>query len=42
MTPQEREVDAALRELEIAFTRHEHPPAATVEEAERYWADKQD
>jgi Ala-tRNA(Pro) deacylase len=39
MTPQEREVDAALRELQIAFTRHEHPPAATVEEAERYWAD---
>ena len=39
MTPQEREVDAALRELKIEFTRHEHPPAATVEEAERYWAD---
>ena len=39
MTPQEREVDAALGGLQIAFTRHEHPPAATVEEAERYWAD---
>jgi Ala-tRNA(Pro) deacylase len=39
VTLQEREVDAALRELDIAYTRHEHPPAATVEEAERYWAD---
>ena len=38
MTPQEREVDARLRELGIAFTRHEHPPVATVEAAERYWA----
>jgi Ala-tRNA(Pro) deacylase len=39
VTSQELEVDAALRGLGIAFTRHEHPAAATVEEAERYWAD---
>lgn len=24
--------------LGIAFARHEHPPVATVEEAERYWS----
>jgi Ala-tRNA(Pro) deacylase len=39
MTPQEEEVDATLRDLGIEFTRHEHPPVATVEEAETYWAD---
>jgi len=27
-----------LRELGIAYERYEHPPAATVEEAERHWA----
>jgi Ala-tRNA(Pro) deacylase len=27
-----------LAALAIAFTRHEHPPVTTVEEAERYWA----
>jgi Ala-tRNA(Pro) deacylase len=35
---QERKVVARLRELGIAFTRHEHPPVATVEAAEQYWA----
>jgi Ala-tRNA(Pro) deacylase len=35
--PQEQAVDARLRELGIAFTRHEHPPVATVEEAEQHW-----
>ena len=39
MTPQEQAVVARLGELGVSFTRHEHPPAATVEEAERYWAD---
>ena len=37
MTAQEREVDARLRDLGIAFTRHEHPSVATVEEAARHW-----
>ena len=26
-----------LRELGIAYERHEHPPVATVEAAEQYW-----
>ncbi len=29
---------ARLAELGIAFERHEHPPVATVDEAEQYWA----
>lgn len=37
MTPQEQLVEARLRELGIAFTRHEHPPVATVEEAAAHW-----
>jgi Ala-tRNA(Pro) deacylase len=39
VTSQEQAVLVRLRELDIPFTRHEHPPAATVEEAERYWVD---
>jgi Ala-tRNA(Pro) deacylase len=39
MTPQEQQVQARLGELHIAFTRHEHPPVATVEEAAAHWAD---
>jgi Ala-tRNA(Pro) deacylase len=35
----ERAVYDRLAELGIAYRRHEHPPAATVEEAERHWAD---
>ena len=31
-------VYARLESLGIAFTRHEHPPVATVEEAEQHWA----
>ena len=27
-----------MRALGIAFTRHEHPPVSTVEEAEPHWA----
>jgi Ala-tRNA(Pro) deacylase len=38
VTPQEAIVVARLRELGIAFTRHEHPPVATVEEASAHWA----
>jgi Ala-tRNA(Pro) deacylase len=38
MTPQEADVVARLTELAIPFTRHEHPPVATVEEASAHWA----
>ena len=38
MTPQEAPVYDRLNALGIVFTRHEHPPAATVEEAEQHWA----
>ena len=38
MTTEEAPVCARLTALGIAFTRHEHPPAATVEEAEPHWA----
>jgi Ala-tRNA(Pro) deacylase len=37
VTPQEQSVETRLRELGIAITRHEHPPAPTVEEAAQYW-----
>jgi Ala-tRNA(Pro) deacylase len=33
----EQQVADALTALGISFTRHEHPPVFTVEEAERYW-----
>ena len=33
----ERNVLEALDALGIAFVRHEHPPVATVEEAEKHW-----
>ena len=38
VTPQEEAVVARLRELAIPFARREHPPVATVEEAERHWS----
>jgi Ala-tRNA(Pro) deacylase len=38
MTTQEAPVYARLTALGIAVTRHEHPPVATVEEAEPHWA----
>jgi Ala-tRNA(Pro) deacylase len=38
MTPQEEPVYARLGALGIAFERHEHPPVATADEAERHWA----
>ena len=39
MTDEEATVCARLSALGIPFTRHEHPAAATVEEAEPHWAD---
>src|SRR5947207_12191548 len=39
IAPQEETVCAKLSELGIDYTRHEHPPVATVEEAEAHWAD---
>ena len=38
MTPQEQSVRERLQELGIAFTCHEHPPVATVDEAAQHWA----
>ncbi len=38
MTDQEQKVQARLTELGIPFTRHEHPPVFTVEEANEHWA----
>lgn len=37
MTDQERAVVARLHELGITYERHEHPPVATVDEAEAHW-----
>lgn len=37
MTAQESAVIARLDELGIAYERHEHPPVATVDEAEAHW-----
>ncbi len=37
MTDQEATVAARLRELGIEYSRHEHPPVATVDEAEEHW-----
>jgi Ala-tRNA(Pro) deacylase len=37
LAPQEEPVYATLAALGIAYTRHEHPPVATVEEAEQHW-----
>jgi len=35
--PEEAKVYEALKELGIAWERHEHPPVFTVEEAEKHW-----
>ena len=37
MTAEERPLVARLAELGISYTRHEHPPVATVEQAEQQW-----
>jgi Ala-tRNA(Pro) deacylase len=39
ITELEGAVVAHLCELGIEYTRHEHPPASTVEEAEPHWAE---
>lgn len=36
-TEKENNLEALLEQLGIAYTRHEHPPVYTVEEAEKYW-----
>jgi Ala-tRNA(Pro) deacylase len=38
VTDQERAVATRLDALGISYTRHDHPPVATVEEAVRHWA----
>jgi len=38
MTAEEVPVVEKLRDLGIAFERHEHPPVATVEQAAEHWA----
>jgi len=38
MTAEEGPVVERLRDLGIAFERHEHPPVATVEQAAEHWA----
>ncbi len=38
MHPEEQKVYARLDELGIPYARYEHPPVATVDEAERHWA----
>jgi len=37
--PSEAKVYEALDSLGIPYTRHEHPPVFTVEQAERHWTD---
>lgn len=39
MTDAERSVYDVLAEIGIPYTRHEHPPVFTVEEAEQHWRD---
>ncbi len=39
MTNTEQKVYDTLDEMGIGYTRHDHPPVFTVEEAEAYWAD---
>lgn len=38
MHPDETPVYEALERLNISWTRHEHPPVFTVEEAQAHWA----
>src|SRR4051812_44106209 len=38
MNEAERPVYARLDELGIAYTRHEHPPIASAEAGDQYWA----
>ncbi len=37
VSDKEARVYKVLKELSISYTRHEHPPVFTVEEAEKHW-----
>ncbi|RKX75956.1 MAG: prolyl-tRNA synthetase associated domain-containing protein [Spirochaetes bacterium] len=39
MDENEEKLYGILEELQICYTRHEHPPVFTVEEAGKYWKD---
>lgn len=39
VSDKEAKVYEALEKLDISYTRHEHPPVYTVEEAERHWTE---
>jgi Ala-tRNA(Pro) deacylase len=39
ITAEEQKVYDVLDELNITYTRHEHPPVYTVEEAEKFWGE---
>jgi Ala-tRNA(Pro) deacylase len=39
LSDKEKRVYTVLEELGISYTRHEHPPVYTVEEAEKHWAE---
>ena len=39
LTEKEKKVYEVLDELGITYTRHEHPPVFTVEEAEKHWTE---
>ena len=39
MEEKEAQVYRYLDDMGISYTRHEHPPVYTVEEAEKYWKD---
>lgn len=39
LSAKEAKVYKVLEELDISYTRHEHPPVYTVEEAEKHWTD---
>jgi Ala-tRNA(Pro) deacylase len=39
LSDKEAKVYEVLKELGVSYTRHEHPPVYTVEEAEKYWTD---
>jgi Ala-tRNA(Pro) deacylase len=38
VSEQEAGVAQRLRDLQIPYERHEHPPLATVDEAQQYWS----
>jgi len=38
LSDKEAKVYQVLEELDVSYTRHEHPPVYTVEEAEKHWS----